>query len=538
MDMNGIENYNIALDRNVVDDKSQVNATIRKNKVGIKIENIVKRVVDIGGGLIGTIALIPLTIIIYIARIVLHENDGPIFYDQLRIGKNGKVFKMYKYRSMVIGADEKLKKYLEENEEARLEYKKYKKLKNDPRITKVGNFIRKTSLDEFPQFINVLKGDMSLVGPRPYLPREKEDMGEYYTYIINARPGITGYCEKICPIINVPEVSTSTETYAAQNKEKNVRQQSTSGGMFFEFAKKIIKDGGYVCGAGYSNEGRVCHKIVNKIEELYDLMGSKYVQSDLSDCFLRIEKLLNNKNKVLFIGTPCQCAGLKKIAQKNIDNLYLIDLICYGVPSPLIYDKWINYMEAIYKKKIRRISFRDKTYGYAAPNVKVYFEDDTFKEQTIPIKTYMKLFMNNISIRPACTDCRFKGIERTTDITLGDCWSIGKFEKEMDDNLGTTGVYIHTEKGMKLFTEIKENINVIQIDSNLAVKYDGKKMINSAPKNSVRENFFKKLNDTGYIESIDKYAHITVKEKIITLIKRILNKSTVFNTFLKWYRNK
>ena len=538
MDMNGIENYNIALDRNVVDDKPQVNATIRKNKVGIKIENIVKRVIDICGGLIGTIALIPLTIIIYIARIVLHENDGPIFYDQLRIGKNGKVFKMYKYRSMVIGADEKLKKYLEENEEARLEYKKYKKLKNDPRITKVGNFIRKTSLDEFPQFINVLKGDMSLVGPRPYLPREKEDMGEYYTYIINARPGITGYCEKICPIINVPEVSTSTETYAAQNKEKNVRQQSTSGGMFFEFAKKIIKDGGYVCGAGYSNEGRVCHKIVNKIEELYDLMGSKYVQSDLSDCFLRIEKLLNNKNKVLFIGTPCQCAGLKKIAQKNIDNLYLIDLICYGVPSPLIYDKWINYMEAIYKKKIRRISFRDKTYGYAAPNVKVYFEDDTFKEQTIPIKTYMKLFMNNISIRPACTDCRFKGIERTTDITLGDCWSIGKFEKEMDDNLGTTGVYIHTEKGMKLFTEIKENINVIQIDSNLAVKYDGKKMINSAPKNSVRENFFKKLNDTGYIESIDKYAHITVKEKIITLIKRILNKSTVFNTFLKWYRNK
>ena len=193
MDMNGIENYNIALDRNVVDDKPQVNATIRKNKIGIKIENIVKRVIDIGGGLIGTITLIPLTIIIYIARIVLHENDGPIFYDQLRIGKNGKVFKMYKYRSMVIGADEKLKKYLEENEEARLEYKKYKKLKNDPRITKVGNFIRKTSLDEFPQFINVLKGDMSLVGPRPYLPREKEDMGEYYTYIIKARPGITGY---------------------------------------------------------------------------------------------------------------------------------------------------------------------------------------------------------------------------------------------------------------------------------------------------------------------------------------------------------
>lgn len=193
MDVNGINNYNIALENDVVNNERPINITIRKNNIKLKIENIVKRVVDICGGLIGTIVLIPLTIIIYIARIVLHENDGPIFYDQLRIGKNGKVFKMYKYRSMVIGADEKLFKYLEENEEARLEYKKYKKLKNDPRITKVGKFIRKTSLDEFPQFINVLIGDMSLVGPRPYLPREKEDMGEYYDYIIKTRPGITGY---------------------------------------------------------------------------------------------------------------------------------------------------------------------------------------------------------------------------------------------------------------------------------------------------------------------------------------------------------
>lgn len=193
MDVNGINNYNIVLENDVVNDERPINTTIKKNNIKVKIENIVKRVIDICGGLIGTIALIPLTILIYIARIVLHENDGPIFYEQLRIGKNGKIFKMYKYRSMVIGADDKLKEYLAENEEARKEYKKYKKLKHDPRVTKVGKFIRKTSLDEFPQFINVLIGDMSLVGPRPYLPREKEDMGKYYDSIIKTRPGITGY---------------------------------------------------------------------------------------------------------------------------------------------------------------------------------------------------------------------------------------------------------------------------------------------------------------------------------------------------------
>ena len=132
------------------------------------IGKIFKRLIDILGGIIGTIVLIPLTIGIAIANLICKDN-GPIFYSQYRMGKNGKLFKMYKYRSMVVGADEKLKKYLEENEEARKEYKKYKKLKHDARVTKVGEFIRKTSLDEFPQFINVLKGDMSLVGPRPGL---------------------------------------------------------------------------------------------------------------------------------------------------------------------------------------------------------------------------------------------------------------------------------------------------------------------------------------------------------------------------------
>ena len=156
-----------------------------------KIEAVLKRGIDILGGICGTLLLIPLTIIIWIAN-KLAKDNGPIFYTQTRIGKDGKLFKMYKYRSMVVGADEILKTYLKENEEARKEYKKYKKLKNDPRITKIGTFLRKTSLDEFPQFINVLKGDMSLVGPRPYLPREREEINGFFKYITSCKPGITG----------------------------------------------------------------------------------------------------------------------------------------------------------------------------------------------------------------------------------------------------------------------------------------------------------------------------------------------------------
>ena len=152
----------------------------------------IKRTIDILAGIVGIILLIPITLVVAIMRIIKKENDGPIFYEQLRIGKNGKQFRMYKFRSMCLNADETLKKYLEENEDAKKEYKKYKKLKYDPRITKVGKVLRATSLDEFPQFINVLKGDMSLVGPRPYLPREKKDMKDYYNVIIKIKPGVTG----------------------------------------------------------------------------------------------------------------------------------------------------------------------------------------------------------------------------------------------------------------------------------------------------------------------------------------------------------
>ena len=181
----------LSLQHDNIDDLALIPKHIDRNRIILKIEKTIKRILDIIGGLCGILILIPLTIGIWIANKLL-KDDGPIFYTHERIGQDGKIFKMYKYRSMVVGADEKLKEYLEENEEARKEYKEYKKLKNDPRITKIGKFIRKTSIDEFPQFINVLKGDMSLVGPRPYLPREKEEINGFFKYITSCKPGITG----------------------------------------------------------------------------------------------------------------------------------------------------------------------------------------------------------------------------------------------------------------------------------------------------------------------------------------------------------
>lgn len=169
---------------------------IKKEKIKTNkkiMYNFIKRTIDAIGAIIGIIILIPATIIIYLARKILKEDKGPLFYEQLRYGKNGKVFRLYKFRSMCIGADKKLKEYLENNEEARKEFEKTHKLQNDPRITKIGNFLRKTSLDELPQMINILRGDMSFVGPRPVVEKEVEEYGTNKDKFLSVRPGLTGY---------------------------------------------------------------------------------------------------------------------------------------------------------------------------------------------------------------------------------------------------------------------------------------------------------------------------------------------------------
>lgn len=177
------------MDNEIIQDK--INNKLTKIKIRHAISGFIKRGIDLVAGVTGCLLLVPITLFVVISN-ALNKDNGPIVFTQERIGKNGKVFKMYKFRTMVVGAEEILKKHIEEETEIGKEYIEHKKIKNDPRITKVGKFLRATSLDEFPQFINVIKGQMSLVGPRPYLPIEKDDMAEYYDYIVQMKPGVTG----------------------------------------------------------------------------------------------------------------------------------------------------------------------------------------------------------------------------------------------------------------------------------------------------------------------------------------------------------
>ena len=181
-----------------------------------KIYKIFKRSFDLVFSFLGLIFLIPVTLILKISY-MLTGDFGRIIFTQDRIGKNGKTFKFYKFRSMVLNADEILFKLLESDKELAKEYKINKKLKNDPRITKIGNFIRKTSIDELPQLINIFLGDMSLIGNRPYLPREKEDMEGYFDDIVKTKPGLTGYWQVMGRSSTTFEERLKMEKYYSNN---------------------------------------------------------------------------------------------------------------------------------------------------------------------------------------------------------------------------------------------------------------------------------------------------------------------------------
>ena len=198
----------------------------------------IKRIIDILGGFVGCLLTLPILLCVKIAYLVTGDRHRIIFAQE-RIGKNGKNIKIYKIRSMIKDADAALEKLLNEDQEAREEYEKYKKLKHDPRITKVGSFIRRYSIDEVLQFFNVLKGDLSLVGPRPYLWREKEAMGDGYDLIITCKPGVSGYWQVNGRSNTDFAERLVMEKYYCQNKNTLM----DLGILFKTFYKVIKKDG-------------------------------------------------------------------------------------------------------------------------------------------------------------------------------------------------------------------------------------------------------------------------------------------------------
>ncbi|MEG1834489.1 MAG: Coenzyme F420 hydrogenase/dehydrogenase, beta subunit C-terminal domain [Oscillospiraceae bacterium] len=330
-------------------------------------------------------------------------------------------------------------------------------------------------------------------------------------------------CEKICPIINKVDGQNEPIAYGAYSKDKNVRLQSSSGGIFTLLAESVINRGGIVFGACFDKEFNVIHDFASDINGLSKFRGSKYVQSKTSDTYIRAKEFLDEKRLVLFTGTPCQIGGLKAYLQKDYNNLICQDIICHGVPSPMVWQKYIEYRKDIAKSNIDNINFRDKSEGWQNFSMKIEFASGSSDVQLLRNDLMIKSFLKNVSLRPSCYACSFKTLNRQSDITLADFWGIENVMPKMNDDKGTSLVIINSQKGQTLFDLIKDDIIFENTDLQKAISFNSA-AIKSVPINNNRKGFFEDIDRLQFDELVNKYCKENTKTKAKRLIKGILSK--------------
>ena len=279
-----------------------------------------------------------------------------------------------------------------------------------------------------------------------------------------------GLCEKICPMQNPAQEVEPKAAYAARCESKAI--SSSSGGVFPLLAREVIENKGVVCGAAFDSSCIVEHREAETIEELSAFNGAKYVQSELYSIFDDVRAELDNGQKVLFSGTPCQIAGLKAFLRKDYAGLYLVDIACHGVPSPGLWEKYKAVMETRHGFKLKSVDFRDKSDGWRHYNIRYVFQS---KEVLVPRMDdpYMALFLQDMTLRPSCYECRFRKGNSGSDLTLADLWSVEGTCPQMNDDRGVSAVLINTDKGRELFESVADMLVSSEITSDAARKENG-----------------------------------------------------------------
>ena len=352
-----------------------------------------------------------------------------------------------------------------------------------------------------------------------------------------------GLCENVCPVINQSETAQPVIIYAAKNKDKQVVSESSSGGVFPAMAEAVIEKGGVVFGARFDDNWQCKLDYAESLEGIKVFRGSKYVQARTDTAYKDALRFLKVGRMVLFSGTPCQIAGLKRFIKREYDNLITVCVICHGVPSPGI---WEDYKRQIPVKLvagkntvfsflkslpvITGINFRDKTegwkkYGFSAKGVAdrreaknsvfppVIYSFSEYHQKHV----YMRGFLNNLYLRPSCYSCPARKGKSGADIQLGDYWGVQRRSPAFYDPMGVSLVLIYTDKGNKLFNEI--NFDVAQasyadvIDCNVNVEIDEKEP-------SVRSEFFYHYSKHG-LSAISKYCNRIENHDFLWYCKKV-----------------
>lgn len=295
-------------------------------------------------------------------------------------------------------------------------------------------------------------------------------------------------CVKVCPVLFPDGERLPLKVYAAKNRDLQERIQSSSGGMFLPLAREILRRGGQVFGVEFSEDFRSArHACASDADGVKRFSGSKYIQSDTERTYSRTKILLENGVPVLYSGTPCQIAGLRKFLRKDYENLYAVDLVCHGVPSSGI---WRRYMDETALEGIASVNFRDKVTGWK--RFSLVMKDSSGKvlfSQREDENVFMEGFLKNLYLRPSCYRCPARKGRSGSDLTIADYWHLKKILPDFDDNTGVGLVLVNTVKGARLF----DSVDFERVETPYAPAFAGNPAIeNDFRPLKGREEFFRK----------------------------------------------
>lgn len=359
--------------------------------------------------------------------------------------------------------------------------------------------------------------------PTGCISMEYDSEGFLYPKIDNEKCINCGKCDNVCPVINEYKAGEKGKAYACINKDESVREKSSSGGVFGLIAEHVLDNGGVVFGAAFDEDFNVEHIKVDNKEDLDRLRGSKYVQSSIGTAFKQAKECLDDGRLVLFTATPCQISGLKAYLGRDYDNLILQDIVCHGVPSPKVWQKYIAFREKSAGAKTRRMLFRHKKYGWKTYSLLFEFTNNKEYVKILHDDFYMKGFLANLYLRPSCYECHSKSVCRQSDITLADFWGIENVMSEMDDNKGTSLVLVNSEKGQKIFEKISENMDFRAVDIDEALKYNSA-AYKSVPMPKTRSVFMNSLDKYEFDVLIKKCIPSKPAGKVFRKLKSIIKR--------------
>ena len=353
--------------------------------------------------------------------------------------------------------------------------------------------------------------------PRKAINMVNDFKGFKYPLVDNGLCVNCGLCVNVCDFKKNDIFTNYPVFYAVKNKKNDEISSSRSGAVFMAICDYVLSQDGYVFGCEIKNPSEIKHSCYNNKEGINHFKGSKYVQSDLNNCFLMCRDLLNDGKMVLFSGTGCQVNGLLSFlhfSNTSTDNLITCDLVCHGVPSQKLWNDYLEWVEKKKHKKIIKVDFRDKTTSvWKSHHETLYFEDETKFESQI----WTKAYYSHLLFRESCFNCKYTSVNRKTDFTIADCWGVEKFAKEFDDDKGTSLLIVNSERAQLLFAKIKPLVQF----KNAPVECILQPQLQNPPaKNKKYYAFWNQYGKKGGVAFKAYFINIKIKDCVSMLLER------------------